>query len=286
MRTLSAFFLLTAATTCTAFTVSPLHSPITSSSSRRYSSTLSQQQQVLYNQLVPVPREQEDIPIAFLEHGSSTSYIECFADCTCTLLDDDQATTTYTIGVPCDTTVALCYSSSSNSEEEEQLIPISMDDTKRMDDVFPVAKAIVAEEFGDELSLERTPQTLTLVGELDDDFDEEEEDDEEVGEAEEAVEVLLSFDHRDVDYHLVRILDPVLIVGKEDKTDETGMERRILLTLEESQKVMPTLERLFLEYSEQRAEEEDDNDDEEYDEDDIVASDDFADIDDFTVLNP
>jgi hypothetical protein len=45
------------------------------------------------------------------------------------------------------------------------------------------------------------------------------------------------------------LLDPVLLVGKEDPENP---ERRILLSLEESEKVMPVLEGMFLEFHEER----------------------------------
>lgn len=103
-------------------------------------------------------------------------------------------------------------------------------------------------EFGEELVLQRTPQTLTLVGELeeeeefeeDDDTDEDDEDDED-----EEVEVLLTFEHRDREYNLVRLLDPILLVGRPDPDDE---DRCLLLTNDESDKVMPVLEELFLDF--------------------------------------
>jgi len=49
-----------------------------------------------------------------------------------------------------------------------------------------------------------------------DDDDESEEDDEsgDVDEAEEEVEILVSFEENGREYHLVRLLDPVLLVGK------------------------------------------------------------------------
>jgi hypothetical protein len=105
-----------------------------------------------------------------------------------------------------------------------------------LNSLFPCA------EFGEELVLQRTPQTLTLVGELEDDFDEDEDDslddDDETADDEEEVEVLLSFEHRDKQYTLVRLLDPVLIVGK---ADASMPDNRILLTPEESSSVMPVL---------------------------------------------
>merc|ERR1719287_206196 len=90
-------------------------------------------------------------------------------------------------------------------------------DEPLMDAVFPVAEGIIEDEFGEELVLVRTPQTLTLVGEL----EEEEEDAGDGGSAagegndtDEEVEILVSFEEDGREYHLVRLLDPVLLVGK------------------------------------------------------------------------
>ncbi len=191
--------------------------------------------------LEPIPSEEEGIPIPFVDVTGS-SFIECYAD-SVAILNGIQ----YTIGVPCDHSVALCY-----YDEFDQLIPIELEDDL-MDDIFPVAEQIVTEEFGEELTLERTPQTLTLVGELDDadendeddDEDDDDEDDEDMEDGEEEVEVLFSFEHRDREYHLVRLLDPILLVAK---ADDEQPDRRVLLTPEESATVMPVLEEMFLEF--------------------------------------
>ena len=106
--------------------------------------------------------EESSIPIPFLECNGS-NFIECFADSK-TTIDDVE----YTIGVPCDNAVSLCY-----FDQEGNLLPVELDD-EMMDDVFPIAESVVAEEFGEELVLERTPQTLTLVGELEEIDDDEE----------------------------------------------------------------------------------------------------------------
>jgi Protein of unknown function (DUF3727) len=230
-----------------------------------------------------IPPELEDITIPFLDPTVQASpsrsgnagvipFIDCYADSIATVNG-----VTYTIGVPCDCAVALCYSSSGSiSDGGGQLIPIEVTDTEMMDDLFPVAEAVVREDFGDELVLQRTPQTLTLVGELeliedeDDDEDDDNEDDED--EEEEVVDLLLSFEHRGKEYHLVRLLDPVLLVGKEPEaaaaaattttttndSNNKGMETRVLLTPEESDRVMPILEDLFLKYYD--ADDEDDAD--------------------------
>jgi hypothetical protein len=252
--------------------------------------------------LAPVPAGMEGVPIPFVESPSelasskSLGFIECYADSLATCLGEE-----YTIGVPCDYAVALCtYSSeraggggdddeSDDDEDDDdvegELVPLELDDPE-LDDVFPVAEAIVADgafaaahhqvpdptpprrssqpvsvpassplflscaEFGEELVLQRTPQTLTLVGELEEDdeeeFEEGEDDDSEEDEDEdEEVEVLLKFEHRDKEYQLVRFLDPILLVGKRDPENP---ERRLLLGADESDRVMPLLEGLFLDY--------------------------------------
>jgi len=136
--------------------------------------------------------EDDDQVIAFMD-ASMTRGIDCYVDSYATVEGVE-----YTIGSPCDYAVALCYFEG----EDEQLVPIELDDPL-MDDIFPIAEGIIEEEFGEELVLLRTPQTLTLVGELEesesndeDDDDESEEDDEggDVDEAEEEVEILVSFE--------------------------------------------------------------------------------------------
>ena len=135
-------------------------------------------------------------------------------------------------------------------------MPVELDD-KLMDDIFPIAENIVAEEFGEELVLQRTPQTLTLVGELEDDEEDEDEegdldeDDEDAEDGDEEVEVLLSFEHRGTEFNLVRLLDPILLVGK---NDPERPDLRLLLTPEESDKIMPVLEEMFLEFNDEDGE--------------------------------
>ena len=191
-------------------------------------------------ELQRVPADMEGVPIPFVD-VQGNSFIECYADSVATVNGEE-----YTIGVPCDYSVAICY-----FDENQALVPVELDD-ELMDDVFPIAEGIVAEEFGEELALQRTPQTLTLVGELeedeDDDMDFEEDNDLSIDDDapdEEEVEILLSFQHRGKDYNVVRLLDPILLVGR---VDPSMPDNRVLLTAEESDKVMPILEDMFLEY--------------------------------------
>jgi len=187
--------------------------------------------------LTRVSEEHEGVSIPFLDR-TENSFIECYADSIITVEGID-----YTIGVPCDYCVALCY-----FDDNQNLLPVELNDDL-MDDIFPVAENIVSEEFEEELVLQRTPQTLTLVGELEDDDiefdDDDDDDDEEEYSGEDEVEVLLTFEHRDKEYNLVRLLDPVLLVGT---VDSERPDLRVLLTPEESEKIMPILENTFLKY--------------------------------------
>jgi len=176
--------------------------------------------------------EDDDQVFAFMEVSGERG-IDCYIDSYATV-DGVE----YAIGSPCDYAVALCY-----FEGDEQLVPIELDDPL-MDDIFPIAEGIIEDEFGEELVLLRTPQTLTLVGELEEgELDEEDGVESDINETEEEVEILVSFEEDGQEYHLVRLLDPVLLVGK------AGNENtRILLTPEESDTVMPQLEEIFMSY--------------------------------------
>ena len=85
------------------------------------------------------------------------------------------------------------------------------------------AERMVEEEFDDGLALVRSTGVLTVVGQLDDDDEEEgedegaDQDEERWQEDEEAVELLLSFEFEDREYNLVRLLEPVLMLGRVEK---------------------------------------------------------------------
>lgn len=184
--------------------------------------------------------EESDTPIPFIDPESG-SFIECYIDSVATVKGVD-----YSIGSPCDYSVALCF-----FDEDGQLNPVELDDEELMDEVFPIAEEIVEDEFGEELALMKTPQTLTLVGELElggDEDDEYEFDEDEMGDEEEEVEILLSFEHDGKEFNLVRLLDPVLLVAKPDKDNP---QSRLLLNVEESESVMPFLEEMMLDYQEE-----------------------------------
>ena len=90
------------------------------------------------------------------------------------------------------------------------------------------------------------------MGELEEgeEDDEDDEDEDFIEDDEEDVEILLSFEHEDTEYCLVRLLDPVLLVGKAISEDEQKVK---LLTPKESDEVMPILEELFLNAQEEVA---------------------------------
>lgn len=170
-----------------------------------------------------------DTPIPFVDTRGD-NFIDCYVDSIATING-----VKYTVGSPCDHPVALCM-----YDEQDELVTIELDD-EYMDEVFPVAENVIEEQFGEELVLVRTPQTLTLAGELDIDDEEDEEDDED-GE-EEQVELLVTFEMDDgKEIHLVRLLDPVSLVGKYDAQNPN---RRLLLTPDESEEIMPLLEPLY-----------------------------------------
>lgn len=217
------------------------------------------------NTIYKIPDE-DDTCIPFIDPLTNT-FIECYADSIAMVKGEE-----YTVGTPCDSPVALCYFKGDGDEEDLQLLPIEMED-ELMDEVFPVAAQIVEEEFGEELSLERTPQTLTLIGDLgDDDEEDDDEDDDDydsfADDDEEDVEILLTFEHEGREYNLVRLLDPVLLVGRTIEEEEDNVpeevndkskgkkkknkskqqqQKCILLTPQESDKIMPILEQMFFE---------------------------------------
>ena len=79
-----------------------------------------------------------------------------------------------------------------------------------------------------------------------DEEEDDEFDDDDMADSEEEVEILVSFEEDGQEYHLVRLLDPVLLVGKGGNENT-----RILLTPEESDIVMPKLEDMFMSYQEE-----------------------------------
>jgi hypothetical protein len=87
-----------------------------------------QKSKLFQNSILKVPEDDETaIPFFDLEKNQ---FIECYADSIATV-DGEE----YTIGSPCDTSVAICY-----FDDNQELIPIELD-SELMDDIFPQAAA-------------------------------------------------------------------------------------------------------------------------------------------------
>ena len=193
---------------------------------------------------LPVPFHPPPSPVVV---SSASPYSAVPIEC---LIEGSVAVdgTTYVIGTPFDHPVAICYF------EGDSLVPVDEAiDGELMDRVFPLALSCVEDEYGEDFSLVRTAQTLTLVGDIDGFEEEEGGQEEEDGETfvneddgSEEVEMLFSFTHADRDYNLVRMLDPVLLVGARRAGDRVE-----LLTDEEGESgVLETVEQAFLEAQE------------------------------------
>jgi hypothetical protein len=85
------------------------------------------------NELLRVPPNMDGVEIPFLDNDGK-SFIECYADSVCKVQGVE-----YTVGVPCDTAVSICYYDAGG-----ELVPIELDE-ELMDDVFSVAESIVAD---------------------------------------------------------------------------------------------------------------------------------------------
>ena len=106
-----------------------------------------------------------------------------------------------------------------------------------MDDLVPLAIAMLAKEFDDdEFVLKRTAQALTIEVKLDEETDRLKKDD-----------CTAWLDHRGKVSELVLLLDPILLLEKVPEKVPDTVERkfarkmRVLLTPKESDQVMPVL---------------------------------------------
>ncbi len=204
--------------------------------------------------LEPVPPEEAGtiIPFYSFKHYDAPP-LECFVDSVAVLNG-----TKYTLGVPCHDCVAFCYVDDESEElrffDEEHSIYIY----GHNDHTLP--SIIVPRELPG-VELFRTPQVLTMKGlERDDDDDDDDDDNNRVNDARNdndeddndtddekvQVEILFTFPYEDQEVKLVRYYTPpLLIIGK---TCHPHLDRRYLLSPEESERVRPVLERMFVEF--------------------------------------
>mmetsp|Transcript_22930 Transcript_22930/g.33842 ORF Transcript_22930/g.33842 Transcript_22930/m.33842 type:complete len:230 (+) Transcript_22930:127-816(+) len=167
-------------------------------------------------------------PIAFLDPKDSENVIMCYVDAVA-LIDNVE----YSVGYPCNHPVDVAYADEEGGHEDG-LVPLESDDPL-LDELFPMCKYMLEEEYPFDLTLCRTPATLTVEGDL---GIEEDADDEGDDEGAPVADVLLTLEHKGKEYKLVRPTDSLLLVGKEK---EGNMEQRTLLDDKESDVVMPTL---------------------------------------------
>lgn len=135
----------------------------------------------------------------------------------------------YVLLLPVDYPVEVFAWQGDENEEEEEAVLI--EDEAELDRLFPIAKAVLAEQ---NLVLKRTALTLTVEGELPD-FDEED-DDLEVDEDHEELQLLANFYDEEQEYTVYTPLDPFFIPARLNDQGEP-----VLLSPEEFQKIEPML---------------------------------------------
>jgi hypothetical protein len=128
--------------------------------------------------------------------------------------------------------------------DEQELSDI---DDSELDIIFPIAKAVLAEQ---NLILKRTGFTLTVEGEL----PEIEEDqlielDDETGEGGEELQELAQFYHEDQAYSIFAPLDPLLMFGKRNSQGKVE-----LLSPEELEKLQPYIQEELLAFEDDEEE--------------------------------
>lgn len=132
------------------------------------------------------------------------------------------------------------------AEEDQELSDI---DDSELDIIFPIAKAVLAEQ---NLVLKRTGFTLTVEGELPE-LDEEQliELDDETGEGGEELQELAQFYHEEQAYSIFSPLDPLFIFGKRNNQGKVE-----LLSPDELEKLQPYIQEELLAFEEDEEEEE------------------------------
>ena len=129
-----------------------------------------------------------------------------------------------------------------------------MPDDKAFSQALSVAGEVFEEEFEGECILMPTSGVLTVTGEWDFNEEEEEADEGKEEDDEEPVEMLLAFDFNDREYNVVRLIDPVMLVGRVTKGE--GGEERVTLLGEDDGDAMERIEEAFLELSDMKEGEE------------------------------
>ena len=214
-------------------------------------------------ELAKLSQPEMNVRVPFVEPSldSTSKSIDCIMHYRVEIDDEN-----YIIATPYDHEVAIAC------EEENKEIKIIDPSSPQMKELFEISSSFLEEMFGTNLVLRNTPQTLTIMGDLDlvckniqegkpideyihKDFVNSFRDmeipldpqDDDIGEDESdnAAERLFSFEHKGYVYLLIRMLEHFIIVGKEDPSSLTP--RHLLLTPEESKRVIPKITELFQE---------------------------------------
>jgi Protein of unknown function (DUF3727)/Protein of unknown function (DUF1292) len=135
----------------------------------------------------------------------------------------------YVLLLPVDFPVEIFAWQEDDDQEEEEAVLV--EDDAELDRLFPIAKAVLAEQ---NLVLKRSALTLTVEGELPDFAEEEEEEEED--EEHEALQLLANFYEEEQEYTIYTPLDPFFIPARLNAKGEP-----VLLSPEEFEKIEPLL---------------------------------------------
>lgn len=138
---------------------------------------------------------------------------------------------TYGLLLPVDTPISIFTWPISDSEDED---PMLVDDDDELATIFPIARAVLAEQ---NLTLLQTAVTLTVEGDLPDLEEEDEDEDEDLPEGDtEEFELLATFFNEEQEYAIYTPMDPFLVVVRLE-----GGEPK-LLSQEEFMAIEPLIE--------------------------------------------
>lgn len=123
-------------------------------------------------------------------------------------------------------------------EEEMEEEAILVEDEELVDELFPIAQAVLAEQ---DLTLKRTAYALTVAGDVppleEEDILTLEIEEEDMLLEPEQLQFLANFYHEEQEYEIYRRIDPLLLFGRLDAKGQIQ-----LLSPEEFQKVQPLIE--------------------------------------------
>ncbi|HEY9699247.1 MAG TPA: DUF3727 domain-containing protein [Trichocoleus sp.] len=183
--------------------------------------------------------EMDDVPTVSLMDDDGQSLV-CYVERTLKAQGKE-----YVLLRPVDSPIEIFAWTEEEDDEEEMLLDI---DDSELDDIFPTAKAVLAEQ---ELALHRTSLTLIASGELPE-FDEQDlitlDIENEYGQVNlEQFQQLASFFHEEQEYVVCTPLDPLLFLARMNAGGQPELlsieELEALQTSEEFKEMQMELER-------------------------------------------